>query len=172
VSGAVDRFFINPAAYLADTSRFRAVEHGAYLLLVMDAYRHGSIPSDDRTVARIARLPVQHWRQIAGTVLSFFTPTKDGTGYVLASTHTAVRPPAIGRLMDVPAGEWAKLRQEVFERDGFACTYCGAIDDLECDHVVALAAGGKSHRDNLTAACRPCNASKGAKPLADWRGRA
>jgi len=56
----------------------------------------------------------------------------------------------------------------IYERDGYACIYCGATEDLTLDHVIALAKGGAHSEDNLVIACRPCNCSKGAKPLLDW----
>ena len=37
------------------------------------------------------------------------------------------------------------------------------------EHVVPLAKGGGTVRDNLEARCRPCNTSKNAKGDADWR---
>lgn len=36
---------------------------------------------------------------------------------------------------------------------------------LHVDHILALAAGGSNHVDNLVTACEPCNAGKGARPL-------
>ncbi len=58
-----------------------------------------------------------------------------------------------------------KLRFEVFRRDNFACTYCGAKGDgiaLHADHVVPRAKGGPDTLDNLTTACQQCNAGKSA----------
>lgn len=75
------------------------------------------------------------------------------------------------RQLDVTAAQWLKIRQEVFDRDGHRCTYCGEIAKaLECDHVVPVSRGGLSTMGNLVAACFSCNRSKGAKTLADWRG--
>lgn len=68
------------------------------------------------------------------------------------------------------AHEWAAIRSEVFARDGYTCTYCGSHGvQLECDHVVPVSRGGTSEMDNLTTACRPCNRSKRAKTLAEWK---
>jgi hypothetical protein len=66
-----------------------------------------------------------------------------------------------------PAG-WAKTRDRIFDRDGHSCTYCGSTGSLECDHIVPVSRGGQHEDDNLTTACRPCNASKGAKLLSEW----
>ena len=52
-------------------------------------------------------------------------------------------------------------RQNIFRRDGNRCQYCGKTDDLTLDHVKPKSRGGKSSWDNLTTACRRCNAKKG-----------
>lgn len=68
--------------------------------------------------------------------------------------------------------KWRALRQEVFERDGHACQYCGDGADLTCDHVTPLARGGSNDPENLTTACRSCNSSKGDKLFpGEWNGR-
>jgi len=54
----------------------------------------------------------------------------------------------------------ADLREAVFQRDGFACVYCGCEDYLQCDHVVPVSKGGETSLDNLATACRVCNAKK------------
>lgn len=49
------------------------------------------------------------------------------------------------------------------------CTYCGAVDRaMEMDHIHPRALGGTDAHDNLTIACLPCNADKGAIPLEEW----
>ena len=56
----------------------------------------------------------------------------------------------------------------IYERDGYACVYCGSGEDLTLDHIVPLAHGGMHCEDNLVVACRSCNSSKGATSLEDW----
>lgn len=62
-----------------------------------------------------------------------------------------------------------RRRLLVWQRDRFACTYCGASalnDDtviLEVDHVTPVALGGTNDLTNLTTACRPCNQKKGPR---------
>ena len=58
--------------------------------------------------------------------------------------------------------------QEVWERDGRVCVYCGSTEDLTLDHIVPLSKGGAHSPDNLCIACRSCNSSKGAKRLIGW----
>lgn len=63
------------------------------------------------------------------------------------------------------------VKRAVYERDGSACTYCGATEDLALDHVVPWSRGGADTVDNLALACRSCNTQKGAKTPEEWRGR-
>lgn len=54
---------------------------------------------------------------------------------------------------------------------GAVCAACGCAENPEIDHILPLALGGGSTRDNLQVLCRPCNRSKGAKHPNDWDGR-
>lgn len=57
-----------------------------------------------------------------------------------------------------------KLRFAIYERDGHRCRKCGRrTDDLEIDHIVPIAKGGKSTPDNLQTLCHRCNKAKGTK---------
>lgn len=47
---------------------------------------------------------------------------------------------------------------------GDPCSYCGS-PKVELDHIDSVGRGGSNAWDNLTAACRSCNASKNARPL-------
>lgn len=82
------------------------------------------------------------------------------------------QPPSFGQAkpkLDVGPGRWRRLRSKVFARDNYACVYCGSAADLVCDHVVPRRNGGLSTMENLATACWPCNSSKGARSLADWK---
>lgn len=57
-------------------------------------------------------------------------------------------------------------RRAVFARDGWACQYCGARQNLTVDHVVPRSKGGSSTWDNIVASCAPCNRRKGDHLLA------
>ena len=64
---------------------------------------------------------------------------------------------------------WEKTRLRILERDGYKCTYCGATEHLQCDHILARVRGGGDEDQNLTAACRSCNASKKDRLVEEWR---
>jgi 5-methylcytosine-specific restriction endonuclease McrA len=53
-----------------------------------------------------------------------------------------------------------QLRQQIYDRDGYACVYCGSEDDLTLDHKVPEMHGGDHSPENLQTACRRCNAQK------------
>jgi len=66
--------------------------------------------------------------------------------------------------------EWWDLRDFVFQRDAFTCSYCGQVGGrLECDHIVPVSRGGESDPENLTTACRSCNRAKHARTVEEWR---
>lgn len=62
-------------AFIADTSHLSAQETGAYLLLLMVAWRSPDcrLPDDDARLARYARVDRRTWLRIKGTVLEFWT---------------------------------------------------------------------------------------------------
>lgn len=67
-------------AYLADTRHLTTHEHGAYLLLLMEAWRHPdcSLPDNDRVLARLTCMNPGRWARCKDTVLAFFELGDDG----------------------------------------------------------------------------------------------
>ncbi len=63
----------------------------------------------------------------------------------------------------VTDAESANDYSAILRRD--PCVYCGAVGNLDVDHIVPLSAGGDGDWHNLTGACRNCNRSKRAQPL-------
>lgn len=61
-------------AYLADTRHLSTVEHGAYFLLLMEAWRRPtcSLPDDDRMLARLAGLSMDEWSEIRDVIMAFW----------------------------------------------------------------------------------------------------
>lgn len=59
-------------------------------------------------------------------------------------------------------------RNEIFERDGYRCVYCGErfpAEELTIDHVQPRVRGGDRSEGNLVTACRGCNTLKGHRRL-------
>ena len=80
------------------------------------------------------------------------------------------RPDPYKQRRGLSKGQWRRLREAIFERDGRKCSYCGATEDLAVDHVVPLSRGGTNDPGNLTPACKPCNSSKRDKLVEEWLG--
>ena len=54
-----------------------------------------------------------------------------------------------------------KLRFAIYERYNYMCRKCGSTENLEIDHIIPIAKGGKTTWDNLQTLCRDCNQLKG-----------
>lgn len=61
------------ADYLADTTRLTTEQHGAYLLLLIDYWRNGKPPNDDRVLAQITGLTLTRWLNHRPVLERFFT---------------------------------------------------------------------------------------------------
>lgn len=49
------------------------------------------------------------------------------------------------------------------------CLYCGQQAKITIDHILPIARGGAHSIGNLAPACQPCNSSKGAKTITEWK---
>ena len=65
--------------YLADTMRLTTIQHGAYMLLMMEYWRQGPLPDDDSELAAIAKMERKQWDKDArSAVRRFFVLQDDG----------------------------------------------------------------------------------------------
>lgn len=62
------------ADYRAKTTHLGALEHGIYILLIMHYWQEGSLPNDDRLLARIACATDAEWRRTKPLIEAFFEP--------------------------------------------------------------------------------------------------
>lgn len=60
------------ADYIADTRRLSLAEHGAYMLLIMEYWRNGGLPNDDKKLARIIGITTEEWLEIRDNIADFF----------------------------------------------------------------------------------------------------
>jgi hypothetical protein len=153
--------------FLADTQDLSAEEIGAYALLLAALWNaDGVLPTDEKRLARIVRLPASKWRKVWPQLERFFFKEGDGK---LTSRHVKKwfsKNSVLGRM---PLS--AALRNTIFDRDGARCRYCGSMEGpFHVDHVVSVKRGGSDDPENLVIACMACNLSKGSKSLQEWRG--
>lgn len=64
-------------AYLGDTTHLSTLEHGAYLLLLITAWRtrDGKLPNNDKLLAKYSRLSDAQWKRIKPVLEPFFKVT-------------------------------------------------------------------------------------------------
>ena len=66
------------ADYLGDTSHLSTLEHGAYLLLILNYWQRGkALPATNERLANVARLSNEEWLNVRPTLAEFFHE-KDG----------------------------------------------------------------------------------------------
>ena len=145
--------------YFADTLDLSADEHRALRLLLLETWVRG--PIGNVRLPSIAGLTKEDWQAIKPSVLPLLRSAQPR----IAESLKHIRAFDGRRL---PPHDWHIVRSIVLERDGYACTYCGADKQLEGDHVVPLSRGGSNTLVNLATACRPCNLSKGSKTAEEW----
>lgn len=60
----------------------------------------------------------------------------------------------------MPGRAKKSTRQEVMERDGQRCVSCGEVENLQVDHITAVAEGGDGSLENLQTLCGGCHVQK------------
>ncbi|MBA1156913.1 DUF1376 domain-containing protein [Microvirga mediterraneensis] len=153
-------------AYIADTAHLTNEEHGAYLRLLMFAWRSPdcALPDDDVKLARMLGLTAKKWASLKVAVMAFWR-LEDGR-WTTERWHmdVGVHPCRWDR------GNWQAIREVILQRDGPVCRYCGDIEGpFDIDHIHPRARGGKNEPSNLTVACCSCNRSKGSRLISEWR---
>lgn len=130
--------------------RQRNSNQGANCLVLNASYEPINIITDTRAVVLIlqgkAESVLDQDRICSGDKQALMFPS------VVRLTYMA----AVPRMRQVPLS-----RRALFQRDSFQCQYCGGKPErLEVEHVVPRAQGGRNVWENVTTACRECNAHK------------
>ena len=88
---------------------------------------------------------------------------------MIRTVNRAIRIPRVIvlQLYDrIPKTKVRFSRHNIYMRDGNTCQYCGEElprTDLNLDHVVPRAQGGRTTWENVVCCCVDCNLSKGAR---------
>ena len=103
----------------------------------------------------------ESWAQLSAEV--------GGEHDVIHTVSRAIRVPRVIvlQLYDrIPRTKVRFSRHNIYMRDGNTCQYCGRElprVDLNLDHVVPRAQGGRTTWENVVCCCIDCNLSKGAR---------
>ena len=158
--------------YMRDTGTLTVAEHGAYMLMLMHYYATEKPIPDGRALHRLLRAETKAEREAIDNIAGRFWTATDG-GLVNARATKEIKKHAFleAQIAVLRAGEsYRQHRSFVLGIHGEKCFYCGAVNErLQLDHVVPRSRGGSDDPSNLVPACKPCNTSKGAKLLAEWR---
>jgi 5-methylcytosine-specific restriction endonuclease McrA len=90
---------------------------------------------------------------------------------VIRTVNRAIRVPRVILLQvydRIPRAKVRFSRQNIYARDNSTCQYCGRQlprGELNLDHVIPRARGGRSTWDNVVCCCVNCNVAKGARTL-------
>lgn len=58
--------------YLSATGRLTTEQHGAYLLILLDYWKNGPPPNDDKVLASLARMTPAAWRKAKPALIGYF----------------------------------------------------------------------------------------------------
>jgi 5-methylcytosine-specific restriction endonuclease McrA len=146
--------------YFADTLDLTANQHRALRLLLLEIWVRGFVANARLPI--VARVNKTEWKAIEPAVLPLLANVRPR----IAESLKQLRRFDGQRL---PSGDWETIRRIIFERDGYACTYCGSNKRLEGDHILPLSRGGSNAFKNLVTACKPCNRAKSSRTPEEWR---
>lgn len=171
-------FAINSSRFSALTAGLSYEEKGV-LLTLMTFYwnKQGALSDRDNRLAKMLNLSPKKWEKLRPAIEKFFVVVGDTwlhTGLeeqIRCATKNRSRNPekTVDDGKRPPIAEWREIRERIFARDNYTCSYCGVRGTkLECDHIYPVARGGTHEDSNLTTACLKCNRSKRSKTLAEW----
>lgn len=150
--------------------RLSETDQRRYIMLLCLRCCNGDETLQDADVTFQLRISIEEWLSTKQVLLSKCLITDDNKPtawnkrqYVSDSSYERVkrhRDKRVAAGLTQQNSIKKETRNEVFERDGKACVYCGSEDDLTIDHDVPQSRGGSDDIDNLVTCCRACNASK------------
>ena len=137
-----------------------AVKNGNYPCLILNA---------DYQPLSYFPLSLWSWQDAVKAVFLDRVSVVDEYEQCVRSANFEMPIPSVVALKDyVPQNRSpAFTRFNLFLRDGFECVYCGSPNELTFDHLIPRRLGGKTHWNNIVAACSRCNLKKGGRLVRD-----
>lgn len=71
----------------------------------------------------------------------------------------------------IQGGVYLILNKELQKIYNSPCFQCGSMKDQSLDHIIPISRGGSHSVGNIMTLCLPCNKSKNAKLLVEWRNQ-
>jgi uncharacterized protein YdaU (DUF1376 family) len=163
----------NIGDYLADTMHLSCMQHGIYLLLIMAYFKQGSLPDEERVLARICTLSPALWRRHSPAVMAMFYRDKVGkwrhkridAELIEIRRLTTLRAKsargASKKRWDyqeyLQSAWWLTRRQRSLELADYTCQKCGASNtELHVHHLTYLTIGHEEDAD-LQVLCAQCH---------------
>jgi len=147
-----------PADYVADTRHLTPAQHGAYLLLICEYWVKGSLPQDDRTLARIVGMTPKEWLCAKNVVQGFF---HDGWQHKRIDVELA------------KAKDKHERRQEAGKRGGFASANSKQNSSIATSNAQASSSEPEPEPERKISSLRSESARKrGARLPEDWNASA
>jgi uncharacterized protein YdaU (DUF1376 family) len=100
--------------YLGDTRRLTTLQHGAYMLLIMEYWQHGGLPDDDQELADIAGLEISEWMEIRPRLAKLF---KDGWRHKRIDEELAKASEISDRRKASAERRWSKSNANALQED-------------------------------------------------------
>lgn len=156
-------FKCDPTAFLGEILSLEDQQQALMLIIVtMRSYEIGGPVAENRELYEAARLGHDAGRRVVNQLIELGKLSR--LDWHLFSSLYELELRGVGRL-PLPRA----LRARVLEKFGHVCVYCAATENIEIDHVLPVSRGGTDDFENLVPACGPCNRSKGAKLIEEWR---
>jgi hypothetical protein len=131
---------------------------GVYREMLTQAWRRGArLPNDHEAIRRATGTTLAEWERCWPLVKDYWREVGDYLVPVDGQLGFAKPVPGQTGRPHIPVA----TRRLVYERDGYACRFCGCQERISLDHIVAFSRGGSDDADNLRVLCMPCNIDRG-----------